>query len=1076
MSSSALQSSAIVESDSITLRMLNAGVQRKGQVEEDMFAKPYVGSSAKPFRPFGGKPIIGTAEGLLMKLNDSLQEQLIAFFRDRGIDNVPLSVQEWCTGGGRLSQQLLDPLLDWVATIDQKGKGKSSTAVQQSTVFSAPAGKDELSVDSLVPEEKERQTQDEDDDDDDGVFVSYVGTPRQEVGRKDSPSSGTFMDQRQQPPPLLANPLQELNHAAGLEDAEKMDEKEEEEAPLPFVRRSQSTTDEGSGTTSGTSSIHLTPIVTALLKTVEMLANALQQMNNCVKIMSEERAAFSSDSVGEEKTTRTTGERKSINSELRAAERKRSAVVGIISRTSGAHNVVSVAPPPKYQQDSHSSNVKWEADTKEKENSSQLSDQLTVSFVEASLVGVKALKQSKSFHVVSIESLNSRKITGPAVDVGPRDLSTQADQSMTQGASGRGHRLFDSDLEITLGIRSVDQFGSPPRDPSGSGETGGGGAGNLGGTNPLAGSAANTFTLGGRQQTIGLMKNYSNLTALTDDNHRGSPALPISQFQGTVVVDDSGSAVLCQFEIMAELGRGNFGKVSLVMDADGELFALKTLRERKNVILPGSHPRSKGIKGIAPYAGSTRSLGGASAQNSTSTADCSMSTPDVPMLTATANLVEREIAVMKRLNHPNVVKLHAVIEDPEEGETHLVMQYVDNGPIGKVAPDNSCRPLPFTLALKYMAQVARGLEYLHSQNIIHRDIKPENILIGSDDTAYLSDFGVSSIVADGDGPAGVMGTMSFFSPELLAAHSALEQYGKESDVWAFGVTLYCLLFGKLPFTGRTGPALMRAILMDELVIPDSFPDVERIPETTSVPFLQNDISLFLQRHADAASCAFTEEKKRVPKELKLILLGLLDRNPTTRLSLRSFRRAPVVRRPDRFLAHHSIGKGVAEPLNGLGGQEKNRLPVTAVALSSLEGITAAVPKQPSVFSESTDSFDPSKGDFHRVVDEVTEEEAANAVIQCNVVLRRSTKDLHGRGLFVPHPPATFAPAVSAGTLSAPQSNSALPRWLPVNPSRSDAPEIIGNSDAAFSSGVSQFVQRLRERTATTRVFIAHPKL
>jgi serine/threonine protein kinase len=259
---------------------------------------------------------------------------------------------------------------------------------------------------------------------------------------------------------------------------------------------------------------------------------------------------------------------------------------------------------------------------------------------------------------------------------------------------------------------------------------------------------------------------------------------------------------------------------------------------------------------------------------------------------------------MKRLNHPNLVKLHAVIEDPEEGKAHLVMQYVDNGPIGKVAPDNTCRPLPFTLALKYMAQVARGLEYLHSQNIIHRDMKPENILIGSDDTAYLLDFGVSSIISDRNRPAGMVGTMSFFSPELLASHSALEQYGKESDVWAFGVTLYCLLFGKLPFTGHTGPELMRAILMDELVIPDYFPEVthQLSQEQNAVDLGVQDDCPFLSRHSSQLQHQHHQAgaKVPVPQGLKLVIRGLLSRDPSGRLALRTFRHNAIVRRPERY--------------------------------------------------------------------------------------------------------------------------------------------------------------------------------
>jgi serine/threonine protein kinase len=353
-----------------------------------------------------------------------------------------------------------------------------------------------------------------------------------------------------------------------------------------------------------------------------------------------------------------------------------------------------------------------------------------------------------------------------------------------------------------------------------------------------------------------LIKKYSKLigydiTLLSDEKPTGTSLLVRTP-----------SSVLRNFEVWGVLGKGGFGKVFLVEDRREQLFALKTIRQAHQ----GKTQRTIAISGKSSNSSASSSSASAGKQ-----------------LSAPPQLVEREIAVMRRLKHNNVVKLHAVIEDPQEDQIHLLMQYVDNGPIGKATNDFNYHPLPFPLAMHYMSQVALALEYVHSQGIIHRDIKPENILIGSDDTAYLSDFGVSSSLLD-TSSGEVMGTVRFFSPELVASNSAIERFGTESDVWAFTSTLYGLLFGTLPFTGGALPTLTRAIMEEELVIPQYFP---RCPHELDSYFATGDSLPFLHRHRQLIE-DFQTGLTAVPQKVADCLRALLHRDPAERMSLCTF--------------------------------------------------------------------------------------------------------------------------------------------------------------------------------------------
>ena len=128
----------------------------------------------------------------------------------------------------------------------------------------------------------------------------------------------------------------------------------------------------------------------------------------------------------------------------------------------------------------------------------------------------------------------------------------------------------------------------------------------------------------------------------------------------------------------------------------------------------------------------------------------------------------REIAIMKKLSHPNVVQLIEVIDDPELDELYLVMELVTGGTLaepiakGQVSTEETL--------VRWMRDVVLGLEHLHHSGVCHRDLKPENILWdAAGKRAKLADFGVSAICGEGragDYVRGTAGTPAFFAPEM----------------------------------------------------------------------------------------------------------------------------------------------------------------------------------------------------------------------------------------------------------------------------------------------------------------------
>ena len=115
---------------------------------------------------------------------------------------------------------------------------------------------------------------------------------------------------------------------------------------------------------------------------------------------------------------------------------------------------------------------------------------------------------------------------------------------------------------------------------------------------------------------------------------------------------------------------------------------------------------------------------------------------------------------------------------------------------------------------------------MHHQKVIHRDIKPDNILLTSDDTVQLADFGVSHLF-DGteDWLRSSSGSPAFYAPEVCSSATS-RFHGKAVDIWAVGVTLYCFIFGRCPWESPNVLLLYRQIIHDPLELPETLnPDL-----------------------------------------------------------------------------------------------------------------------------------------------------------------------------------------------------------------------------------------------------------
>ncbi|CAG8515140.1 6332_t:CDS:2 [Paraglomus occultum] len=223
--------------------------------------------------------------------------------------------------------------------------------------------------------------------------------------------------------------------------------------------------------------------------------------------------------------------------------------------------------------------------------------------------------------------------------------------------------------------------------------------------------------------------------------------------------------VLGPYVLTKTLGAGSMGKVKLaVHEHTGEKLAVK--------IIPRVQPGDRDNK-----------------ENDSSNKDDNKETRTI-----------REAAIMLLLHHPYIVQLKEVIVLPHH--YYMFFEYVNGGQMLDYIISHG--KLKEKQARKFARQIVSALDYCHRNSIVHRDLKIENILISKSGSIKIIDFGLSNLYSPRSHLSTFCGSLYFAAPELL---NAKVYTGPEVDVWSFGIVLFVLVCGRVPFDDQSMPAL-----------------------------------------------------------------------------------------------------------------------------------------------------------------------------------------------------------------------------------------------------------------------------
>jgi serine/threonine protein kinase len=228
-----------------------------------------------------------------------------------------------------------------------------------------------------------------------------------------------------------------------------------------------------------------------------------------------------------------------------------------------------------------------------------------------------------------------------------------------------------------------------------------------------------------------------------------------------------------RYEIVAELGRGAVGVVYQARDPQiDRMVALKT------ILLPGLDPKEE-----QEY--------------------------------RQRFLVEAKAA--GRLQHPGIVTIFDVGEDPEKHDPYIVLEYVTGQSLNQLLVRE--KKLPLRTALQLAEEIADALDYAHTQGVVHRDIKPANILITEEGHAKIADFGIAKLnLAQFTLPGRVLGTPAYMAPEQLSGEPA----DGRSDLFSLGVLLYAMVTGHSAFHGNSATTVCFKVVNREPVPASAF--------------------------------------------------------------------------------------------------------------------------------------------------------------------------------------------------------------------------------------------------------------
>jgi serine/threonine protein kinase len=200
------------------------------------------------------------------------------------------------------------------------------------------------------------------------------------------------------------------------------------------------------------------------------------------------------------------------------------------------------------------------------------------------------------------------------------------------------------------------------------------------------------------------------------------------------------------------------------------------------------------------------------------------------------------------LSHPNIVTIHDVVEQTEEGLAFIAMEYVRGTTLKALL--QSDQPMSLQFIVDLVAQIAEALDYAHAHRVIHRDVKPANILITADNKVKITDFGIarldtSNLTQEGQ----LLGTPNYMAPEQIQG----KEIDHRADLFALGVVLYEMLTRHKPFQGENLTVVSHRIVYDHFTPPKEYakdlpPGVEQVLDRA----LDKDPNRRYQRAKDMA--------------------------------------------------------------------------------------------------------------------------------------------------------------------------------------------------------------------------------
>ena len=174
--------------------------------------------------------------------------------------------------------------------------------------------------------------------------------------------------------------------------------------------------------------------------------------------------------------------------------------------------------------------------------------------------------------------------------------------------------------------------------------------------------------------------------------------------------------------------------------------------------------------------------------------------------------VERELNILRKINHINLVKIYQTKED--QFNIYIIMEFINYDLFLHIVNNKRLDEKESSL---YFFQLMQGLEYIHSLNIVHRDLKPENLLITRQRILKIIDFGLSNYFKGGDELLFTpCGSPSYTPPEMIKGY---KYNGFAVDIWSTGIILYAMLCGYLPFEERDNKSLFKKIIKCKVVYP-----------------------------------------------------------------------------------------------------------------------------------------------------------------------------------------------------------------------------------------------------------------